>query len=73
MASPFTPVVFYRDPMAALRWLEKAFGFETSMLVTDAEGKVGHAEMKLGDGRIGVGAVQRSLQVHHVHAGRELT
>ena len=29
MASPFTPVVFYRDPMAALRWLEKAFGFET--------------------------------------------
>jgi uncharacterized glyoxalase superfamily protein PhnB len=56
MASPFTPVVFYQDPMAALRWLEKAFGFETSMLVTDAEGKVGHAEMKLGDGHIGVGA-----------------
>lgn len=56
MASPFTPVVFYKDPMAALRWLEKAFGFETSMLVTDAEGKVGHAEMKLGDGHIGVGA-----------------
>ena len=55
MASPFTPVVFYKDPMAALRWLEKAFGFETSMLVTDAEGKVGHAEMKLGDGHIGVG------------------
>ena len=47
MASPFTPVVFYRDPMAALRWLEKAFGFETSMLVTDDEGNVGHAEMKL--------------------------
>ena len=55
MASPFTPVVFYKDPLAALRWLEKAFGFETSMLVTDAEGKVGHAEMKLGDGHIGVG------------------
>jgi uncharacterized glyoxalase superfamily protein PhnB len=56
MASPFTPVVFYQDPMAALRWLEKAFGFETSMLVTDAEGNVGHAEMKLGDDHIGVGA-----------------
>ena len=55
MASPFTPVVFYQDPMAALRWLEKAFGFETSMLVTDDEGNVGHAEMKLGDGHIGVG------------------
>jgi uncharacterized glyoxalase superfamily protein PhnB len=50
-----TPVVFYKDPMAALRWLEKAFGFETSLLVTDAEGNVGHAEMSFGDGRIGVG------------------
>jgi len=55
MSSPFTPVVFYRDPMAALQWLEQAFGFETSLLVTDADGNVGHAEMKLGDGHIGVG------------------
>lgn len=55
MSSPFTPVVFYRDPMAALRWLEKAFGFETSLLVTDDKGRVGHAEMSFGDGRIGIG------------------
>ena len=55
MASPFTPVVFYRDPKAALSWLEKAFGFETSMLVTDDAGRVGHAEMSFGDGRFGVG------------------
>lgn len=55
MASPFTPVVFYRDPMAALRWLEQAFGFETSLLVTDEKGEVGHAEMSLGEGHIGVG------------------
>ncbi|MFI4934842.1 MAG: VOC family protein [Caulobacterales bacterium] len=55
MASPFTPVVFYRDPMAALRWLEQAFGFETSMLVTDEAGNVGHAEMSLGEGRVGIG------------------
>jgi uncharacterized glyoxalase superfamily protein PhnB len=55
MPSPFTPVVFYRDPKAALAWLEKAFGFETSMLVTDDGGNVGHAEMTFGEGRIGVG------------------
>jgi uncharacterized glyoxalase superfamily protein PhnB len=55
MSSPFTPVVFYRDPMAALKWLEAAFGFETSMLVTDDTGAVGHAEMSFGEGRIGVG------------------
>jgi uncharacterized glyoxalase superfamily protein PhnB len=55
MASPFTPVVFYRDPLAALNWLEAAFGFETSLLVTDNAGRVGHAEMSFGEGRIGVG------------------
>ena len=55
MAQAFTPVVFYRDPKAALHWLEQAFGFETSMLVTDDAGRVGHAEMSFGDGRFGVG------------------
>ena len=51
----FTPVVFYRDPLAALKWLEAAFGFETTLLVTDDKGRVGHAEMSFGDGHIGVG------------------
>jgi uncharacterized glyoxalase superfamily protein PhnB len=56
MASPFTPCVFYRDPKAALKWLERAFGFETSLLVTDEAGNVGHAEMTLGEGHVSVGA-----------------
>jgi uncharacterized glyoxalase superfamily protein PhnB len=55
MATTLTPVVFYRDPIAALKWLEAAFGFETSMLVTDDEGRVGHAEMRVGAAAIGVG------------------
>ena len=55
MPSPFTPVVFYRDPKAALDWLERAFGFETSLLVTDDAGRVGHAEMSFGEGRVGIG------------------
>ena len=37
--------VFYKDPIAAMKWLERAFGFETTILLTDADGKVGHAEM----------------------------
>ncbi len=49
------PTVFYRDPMGALRWLETAFGFETSLLVTDNAGQVGHAEMTWRDGSVGVG------------------
>ena len=47
--------MFYRDPMAALRWLETAFGLETSMLVTDDEGNVGHAEMTWRGAAIAVG------------------
>ena len=50
-----TPSVFYRDPMAALKWLETAFGFETSLLVTDDRGQVGHAEMTFRGAPIGVG------------------
>lgn len=56
MSMTLTPVVFYRDPIAALKWLEAAFGFETSMLVTDDAGRLGHAEMKVGEAVIGVGA-----------------
>src|SRR5579871_1101452 len=51
----FTPVVFYRDPLSALKWLEAAFGFETSLLVTDDNGRVGHAEMSYGGDTFGVG------------------
>jgi len=41
--------VFYRDPRAALTWLEAAFGFERSMVVSDADGKLVHSEMRFGD------------------------
>jgi len=50
-----TPTAFYKDPMAALHWLEKAFGFATTVLLTDAAGKVAHAEMSFRDCNIGVG------------------
>ncbi|MBL9099089.1 MAG: VOC family protein [Alphaproteobacteria bacterium] len=46
----------YRDPRAALKWLEAAFGFETFMVITDADGNLGHSEMRFGNGVIMVGA-----------------
>jgi uncharacterized glyoxalase superfamily protein PhnB len=55
---PFVASVSYRDPKAALAWLQRAFGFELSMLI---EGPAGdphamHAEMSVGGrGRIMVG------------------
>jgi uncharacterized glyoxalase superfamily protein PhnB len=55
MSDGVMPVVFYRDPIAALAWLERAFGMELGMLVTDKEGQVGHAEVSWRGASIGVG------------------
>lgn len=55
---PFVASVFYRDPKGALAWLEKAFGFELSMLIEGPDGdpNMMHAEMSVGGrGRIMVG------------------
>lgn len=46
----------YRDPKAAVRWLENAFGFEPFMMISDKEGNLMHAEMRWGDGIIMVGS-----------------
>jgi uncharacterized glyoxalase superfamily protein PhnB len=52
----FASSVYYKDPFAALDWLEKAFGFERSMVITDSDGKLAHSQMKFGDGYIMVGS-----------------
>ncbi|MGA0600921.1 VOC family protein [Caulobacter sp. KR2-114] len=49
-----TPTVFYQDPKAALDWLQRAFGFEISVLLTDDAGRVAHAEMSHDGASIGV-------------------
>lgn len=48
--------VCYRDPWAALEWLEKAFGFERAMVITGQDGSLAHSEMRFGDSVIYVGA-----------------
>jgi uncharacterized glyoxalase superfamily protein PhnB len=75
----FGSAVFYKDPFAALDWLEKAFGFERTMVITDKDGNLGHSEMKFGDGYIMVGSEwtdyvaspasvgARNTQMIHVH------
>ena len=41
---PISPLLFYRDAKAALDFLERAFGFETRMMVDDGQGGVIHSE-----------------------------
>ena len=74
----------YRDPKAALKWLEAAFGFETVMVITDAEGNLGHSQMSFGNGVIMVGnewtadhkspaSIQgKNTQTVHVHLTEDI-
>lgn len=48
--------VYYRDPWAALEWLEKAFGFERAIVITDNDGNLAHAQMQFGDGYVMIGS-----------------
>ena len=47
-----TPGLWYQDPRAAIAWLEKAFGFETLLVVDDGQGGVMHSELRLDKGLI---------------------
>ncbi len=51
------PALRYKDASAALQWLSRAFGFETLLEVPMPDGKIAHAEMKLGPGVIMLGAI----------------
>jgi uncharacterized glyoxalase superfamily protein PhnB len=53
--STFGSALAYKDPEAAIAWLEKAFGFDLSMAIRDDTGKMVHSEMSFGNGYIMVG------------------
>ena len=50
-----TTSLSYKDPRAAIAWLEKAFGFELTLLVEDDKGAVGHSDLSFGSGSVMVG------------------
>ena len=50
-----TPTAFYKDPKAALNFLEAAFGFEVVMLIENPDGGIAHLEMAYRGAVIGIG------------------
>jgi uncharacterized glyoxalase superfamily protein PhnB len=52
----FIPSLAYKDNRSALRWLETAFGFEPSEVLTDSDGNIVHAEMTHEDGVVMIGS-----------------
>lgn len=53
--SSLSSALCYRDPKAAIRWLEAAFGFELVMLIEDEQGNLAHSEMSFGDSLVMIG------------------
>jgi len=51
------PALHYRDPDAALEWLKRAFGFEEKAVYRGDDGRIQHAELRLGDGLIMFGGI----------------
>jgi len=62
MAQTINPYLLYADAAGALDFLSRAFGFEETMRMPRPDGSVGHAEMKLGDGRIMLGQPEREYR-----------
>lgn len=49
--------LFYEDALAAIDFLERAFGFERRIVVPGPDGKVAHSELVYGDAVIMVSSV----------------
>jgi uncharacterized glyoxalase superfamily protein PhnB len=67
----FISSVIYRDNRAALKWLQKAFGFEPSEVLTDAKDNIVHAEMTHGDGVIMIPESVGGSNTQRVHVRLE--
>ena len=50
----FIPSIIYKDIRAAMAWLERAFGFDSSEVLVDSRDNIVHAEMTHGDGVISI-------------------
>jgi PhnB protein len=46
------PMISYEDGIAALDWLQRAFGFEERARMTTPDGRLSHGELAAGDGLI---------------------
>jgi len=59
MPTRIIPTLRYRDPAAAIDWLERAFGFERHLVAQGEGGGVEHAQLTLGrDAMIMLGPVR---------------
>ncbi len=56
--SPIIPTIRYRDALAAIDWLCRAFGFERHLVVPGENGTISHAQLTFGNGMIMLGSAR---------------
>lgn len=61
--------ICYKDPKAALKWLEKAFGFEPVMVMLGPNNVVAHSRMRFGDGVVMIAGEWSALHKSPANAG----
>jgi uncharacterized glyoxalase superfamily protein PhnB len=52
------PTMKYRDPESAIEFLERAFGAEAHAVYRSEDGRVRHAELRLGNGMVMLGEAE---------------
>lgn len=50
--------VFYDDPIAAIDWLTKSFGFDVRLKILDENGRLAHSELTFGDAVVMIGGAE---------------
>jgi len=56
------PALRYHDAPAAIEWLERALGCETTERIDNPDGTIAHAELRLGESLIMLGSGPADLQ-----------
>jgi uncharacterized glyoxalase superfamily protein PhnB len=53
------PALRYRNALAAIRWIESAFGFASESVHPNADGTIAHAEIRCGADLVMVGSLPK--------------
>jgi uncharacterized glyoxalase superfamily protein PhnB len=62
-APDLIPSLSYRDAPAAIDWLERAFGFERVLVAEGENGRIAHAELRIGSGMLMLGSTSDRFDV----------
>lgn len=65
--------LIYRDPRAAIAWLETAMGFELTFLIENPDGSVGHSQMSFGPSTVMIGNEWSELHASPLSVGGKNT